>query len=312
MVGRRNILAKIYAANLKRFIFNRYDDTLDDLPNEVMNGNGNAIDGVANDVEEEADVNESIAAISIKKEPVFWNDPDLVVTIDDFILIDENVVEPTWVEDLHSQVFAEALVHNANSSGSRDHQELNLIDTQNTSSVNSHEPSSEELNDDGIENSSSSHEPEGHDLAEIQSNPICNGIDILPPQPKIKTESPLKFLNMPNEVLDVSDEIFDSLREELAYDDESDDSDSELQKEFDHLVESGVSLPKPKICKLETNNDTEEMTDVTEEPAIDTGETASGFEHDEFASCEIETSLDPVLGNIPRKVNVSSDEISNV
>lgn len=60
-----------------------------------------------------------------------------------------------------------------------------------------------------------------------------------------KMEDIIRSLILPDEILEISGEEFDALREDLAYESESEDSFIGLQKEFDNLVSSGIKLPVP-------------------------------------------------------------------
>lgn len=93
--------------------------------------------------------------------------------------------------------------------------------------------------------------------------------------PNIKVEEPIQYLNEEG-IIEIIDDDFVALRQQLAVDHENVDSEEELKAEFDFLVQSGKTLPQP--IKLETQTGKENYCDSNE---------------------------DVVLGKIPRKTCVS-------
>lgn len=316
LYGRRSILAKVYAANLKRFIFNQYDEA---LQQQNMDGHDAELSAAVDDVtnnggnqpapDGQAAGGEQPLASAIKKEPVFLNDPDLVITIDDLVLVDENDVDRReWTENLFEQI-AEAVCDN-------DYH----VD-------NGHEAQVDDGNHNGASTASqrsissefADYEERVLDAAEPHNASL--GHENTTTKAAIKSEEPIVFLNLPNEVLDVSDDLFDALREEIAYDGDSDNSLDELKKEFDHLIKDGKTLPPPLIVKVESETESISQiaqNDIEAVPIGDSSATNVGnlsnpnesnesdaFTAAEYANSEVEDGYDPVLGNIPRKVNVS-------
>lgn len=111
---------------------------------------------------------------------------------------------------------------------------------------------------------------------------------------KVKEEPKINFLHLPDDILEISGDEFDALREELAYGSDCDDSFDELRKEFDNLIAKGIDLPGPI---KEEPVDSLEKRDVM----------PSAIERicAEYPNKKTDDSYDLVLGNIPRLINVS-------
>lgn len=113
---------------------------------------------------------------------------------------------------------------------------------------------------------------------------------------QVKEEPKTSFLNLPDDILEISGDEFHALREELAYGSDGDDSFDELRKEFDNLIAKGIDLPGPIK---------EEPVDIMEKSDV----MPSAIERirAEYPNSEADESFDPVLGNMPRLINVSKN-----
>lgn len=144
----------------------------------------------------------------------------------------------------------------------------------------------------------------------------------MPIQLRIKEEKGMRFLNLPDEILEISGEEFDALREDLAYDTDSEDSFVGLQKEFENLVSSGINLPAP--IKEEPNDGIEKGVNVSNHVENRNNDLANAIDneggelcandriHPEYPNSQVDNNFDPVLGNMAKLVNVSERSTSNL
>lgn len=137
----------------------------------------------------------------------------------------------------------------------------------------------------------------------------------------VEEKEKVRFLNLTNEVLEISGDDLDALREELAYGSDNEDSFAELVKEFDNLVENGIKLPAPIKEELnDANGQSAEVPNLNENPVNDVtndldpeniGEPSTNDRiRAEYTKCQVENSTDPVLGNMARLFNVSDRIVS--
>lgn len=136
-------------------------------------------------------------------------------------------------------------------------------------------------------------------------------------EPQIKQEQKINFLNLPDELLDISDDEFDALRDEIAYGN-GEDSFEELRNEFDNLIKNGIKLPaaikeepaeEKSVVHLnvvaENNVLSGELSVALNEVVENDGAPSA---HDrlrlEYAKCKLVNACDPVLGNLVRFENV--------
>lgn len=279
----RNIKAALYNANLRRYIFDEYDQRLARQNASMPNGADN--DGASTS----ASINNETVPVerSVKIDPQYQlNDTDLLEVSDDSNQNNESVA--TLQDDRASTPFDENAPNNFE----------NLI-----GSVDS-------LGNDPIQNAID----------------FTNDVDCSPLPPENENDSfeekeKVRFLNLADEILEVSGDEFDALREEIAYGSDNEDSFEELVKEFDNLVANGIKLPAP--IKEEVNDADGQSANVlnpNENPISDLpnkfnpeniGEPSpSDRIRAEYSKCEAEKNTDPVLGNMARLVNVSRRVIS--
>lgn len=156
---------------------------------------------------------------------------------------------------------------------------------------------------------------------EYPASPAQSSSD-MPSQLRIKVEEGMQFLNLPDEILEISGEEFDALREDLAYDTDSEDSFVGLQKEFENLVSSGINLPAP--IKEEPNGGIEKGVNVSNHVENRNNNLANAFDneggelcannriHTEYPNSQVDNNFDPVLGNMAKLVNVSERSTSSL
>lgn len=269
MENRRGIRAALYNANLKRYIFNEYDQRLArqnfaNMPNEP------------DDDGEIAGTSESINNDSEQGPNLVKIEPTLHLYDNDSIdLFDES--------------------ENSNQNG-ESHEHRSSTPFDDNDSIHIGDPSSVGAigNDDSIQNA-------------IHSSPLLDEIA----NNSFEEKENVRFLNLTDEILEISGDDFDALREELAYGSDNEDSFAELVKEFDNLVVNGIQLPAPIKEEL---NDVDEQSVNVPNP---TNDMANNFDLEnigelssndriraEYANCQAENNTDSVLGNMPRLVNV--------
>lgn len=276
MENRRGIHAALYNANLKRYIFNEYDQRLArvncaNMPNEP------------DDDEEIAGTSESINNDSEQGQNLVKIEPTLHLhdNNESIDLLDETEISNQNGEHRSSTPFD-------------DNDSIYFGDPSSVGEIGI---------DDSIQNA-------------VHSSPLLDENA----NNSFEEKEKVRFLNLTDEILEISGDEFDALREELAYGSDNEDSFAELVKEFDNLVENGIQLPAP--IKEELNDDDEQSANVPNLNENPSNDMANKFDLEnigelssidriraEYANCEVQNNTDPVLGNMPRLVNVSKRAI---
>lgn len=271
--GRRGIQVAIYNSNLKRYIFGHYDDELTRQNNKNQtNGNCNVVAEISN--------GPVVAVNSIKSEPVDLLNTDNVLEASGDSNENLDISVDSQREYLLQISFSDQdEINDTSENGARAECGTNLAE-----SVDTAHNYVDEMR--GITNSET---PIGN------TNDLFT--DLTPIQ--VKEEPKISFLNLPDDILEISGDEFDALREEIAYGSDGDDSFDELRKEFDNLLAKGIDLPDPiKEEPVDMLKHCDVMPSATERICA------------EYPNSEIDDSFDPVLGNMPRLINVSKNQFN--
>lgn len=268
--GRRGIQAAIYNSNLKRYIFGHYDDEL------TLQSNENQTDANCDMVAETSD-GPAIVVNSIKTEPDDLLDTDNVLEFPADSNENFDISVDSQPEHLLQISFSsEDELNDTSENGALAECEANLVGSLDTShnDVNIVQEIAHPETPIGNTNYSSA------ELTRTQ----------------VKEEPKINYLNLPDEILEISGDEFDALREELAYGSDGDDSFDELRKEFDNIIAKGIDLPGPiKDEPVDTLEKGDVMPSAIERKRA------------EYQNSETDDSFDPVLGNMPRLINVSKN-----
>lgn len=283
MVNRRGIRAAIYNFNLKRYIFDEYDQRLarhNDANMLNEEGDDEAIASTSASVNDESEHVENLVKIEQTYHP---NDNELIDLFDESDISNRN-------GESHEHRTSTPFNDNA----FNDFGELSAVG-----------------DDEAIENA---------DAIE-NANAIENAVDSSPLPAEninnfVEEKEKVRFLNLINEVLEISGDDLDALHEELAYGSDNEVSFAELVKEFDNLVENGMKLPAPIKEELDdANGQSAEVQNLNENPVndvtndLDPENIGKPSTNDriraEYTKCQVENTTDPVLGNMARLFNVS-------
>lgn len=279
----RDIVPIIYNENLNRFIFNQHDNLLE-LENVAdTEENGASI--------ENTDVYESLA--QPPKEEI-GNGSVIEISAESELDLNENY------ESTHSSNVGNISLVRSSREEFFECSDPSLFDESGLINIIENEKNvvyTSVENDEAGRQDENSETSRTHDEIYLERTNDENA-SITEPQ-EIKKEKTVKYLNLPDEVLDVSDEEFEALRQEIAYSyDDNDDSFEELKKEFDGLLAEGYKIPMPIK---------EEPVDIGHESNHLVPNISTNFIRLEYPNSIVEYDMDPVLGTMPRMVNVSID-----